>query len=136
MPASLRIAICATLLLLSACGGEGPEPGAVSWDPPLDDGETSTTIELGAIQQGESATATVVATNNSAESITFHLNCTFENGGFLIPGCPEELVVPAGESAMPIRANLSTNLSGQYSGSFQFVYNDEIATFIVQGTVQ
>ena len=47
MPASLRIAICATLLLLSACGGEGPEPGAVSWDPPLDDGETSTTRTKG-----------------------------------------------------------------------------------------
>ncbi len=136
MPLFVRLAVGVTLLLVSACGGNGPTLDGVTWDPPLDDGETSTTIELGAIQQGDSETATVIATNNSAESVTFQLNCTFENGGFLIPGCPEELVVASGESSMPIRANLSTNLSGQYSGSFQFVYNDEIATFIVQGTVQ
>jgi hypothetical protein len=136
MPLILRLAVATTLLLVSACGGDGAELGSVTWDPPLDDGETSTTIELGAIQQGESATATVIATNNSSEDVTFQLNCSFQNGGFLIPGCPEELMVPAGESGMPIRANLSTNLSGQYSGSFQFVYNDDIATFIIQGTVQ
>ncbi len=136
MPLLFRLAVSITLLLMSACGGNGAELSDITWDPPLDDGETSTTIELGAIQQGDSATATVIATNNSAESVTFQLNCTFGNGGFLVPGCPEELVVPSGESSMPIRANLSTNLSGQYSGSFQFVYNDDIATFIVQGTVQ
>jgi hypothetical protein len=183
MPLLFRLAVSITLLLMSACGGNGAELSDITWDPPLDDGETSTTIELGAIQQGDSATATVIATNNSTEgtctdsafdndengcldagtcsvgsftdaiscstgsatwtpetwtpaSVTFQLNCTFGNGGFLVPGCPEELVVPSGESSMPIRANLSTNLSGQYSGSFQFVYNDDIATFIVQGTVQ
>ena len=136
MPLLFRLAVSITLLLMSACGGNGAELSDITWDPPLDDGETSTTIETGAIQQGDSATATVIATNNSAESVTFQLNCTFGNGGFLVPGCPEELVVPSGESSMPIRANLSTNLSGQYSGSFQFVYNDDIATFIVQGTVQ
>jgi hypothetical protein len=183
MPLILRLAVSIILLLVSACGGAVSDLGGVTWDPPLDDGETSTTIELGAIQQGESATATVIATNNSAEgtctdsafdndesgcldagtcsggsftdaiscatgsatwtpetwtpaSVTFQLNCTFENGGFLIPGCPEELVVLSGESSMPIRATLGTNLSGQYSGSFQFVYGDETATFFVQGTVQ
>ncbi len=132
----IRLSFCSLLLLVNACGGDGSETGGVTWEPPIEDGETSTTIELGAIQQGETATATVIATNNSAESVTFQLSCTFENGGFLVPGCPSELTVAAGESTMPIRANLSTSLSGQYSGNFQFVYNDEIATFVVQGTVQ
>jgi|GEM_PF-3736783 len=135
MPLFLRLTTCALLTLLTACGGDDSEPTGVTWDPPLED-ENSATIELGAIQQGETVTATVIGTNNSAESVTFQLNCTFSNGGFLVPGCPSELVVAAGESTMPVRANLSTNLSGQYSGSFQFVYGDEIATFVVQGTVQ
>ena len=122
-------------LLLTACGGAPPDPTDMIWDPPLDD-DTSATIDLGVVQQGEMVTATINGSNPTEADITLRLSCNFENGGFLVPGCPEEITVGPGEEMMPIRANLSSNLSGQYSGNFQFIYNDKIATFVVQGVIQ
>ena len=135
MRAKLPLAVLVFATLLSGCGEEPPVLPDVTWEPALDE-DNSATIDLGTIEQGESAQAMVIGTNNSIEAITFQLNCSFNNGGFLVPGCPMEQTVEPSETTVPVSATLSTNLSGTYSGTFQFIYDDEIATFVVQGIVQ
>jgi len=135
MRAKLPLVALVFAAILSGCGEEPLPIPDVTWEPALEE-DGSATIDLGIVYQGDSAQATVIGTNNSIEAITFQLNCTFNNGGFLVPGCPAEQTTEPGETTVPVSATLSSNLSGDYSGTFQFIYNDEIATFVVQGTVQ
>ena len=125
-------------LLLSACGNTEEVTPDVTWEPAL--GENNlTTIDLGPLELGGpmAQSPTVVATNNSLEAIIFELNCSFSGGHFAPLTCwSQQVPIEPGESTPPVSATILTNQSGTFSGSFQFIYDDEIATFVIEATVQ
>jgi len=125
-------------LFVSACGGSEEVTSDVTWVPALGDND-STTIDLGPLQfQGDMADSpTVVATNNSLETITFSLECNFSGGHFAPLTCWSQPVpVEPGGSTPPVSATILTNQPGRFSGSFEFFYNDENATFVIEALVQ
>jgi hypothetical protein len=130
--------ILALLLSLSACAEPEEVIEDVTWEPALEEGG-STILDLGTIELGGpmASSPTVVATNNSAEAITFELTCSFDGGHFAPMSCwSQPLPLDPGESTPPVSASMLTNQSGEFSGSFQFIYGTEIATFVIEGLVQ
>jgi hypothetical protein len=125
------------VLALSACAEPEEVIEDVTWEPALDDDGTAT-ITVGPLQAGDdlAESQVVTGTNNSDAAITFELICTFDNGGFMTTGCLNEQTVDPGASTVPVLARLSPNLPGEFSGSFEFIYDNETATFVVEGTVQ
>ena len=142
-----RLALALSLLILTGCPTDDGELPPLSWDPPVDD-RGAGELDFGTVVVGTNPppSGTIIATNNTEESISMGVNCAGVTAPFNIT-CPSDRVdiPPLGSEDAAGSANnflavggnllVGPNDVGEVAQTISFDADDTIWMFALVATV-
>ncbi len=144
----LRLALALSLLVLTGCPIDDGELDALTWDPPVDD-RGAGEVDFGTVAVGTNPppSGTIVATNNTEESISVGVDCDNVLGTPFNITCPSDRVdiPPVGSEDAAGSANnflavggtllVGPNDVGEVTATITFDADNTIWTFALIATV-